>query len=1084
MDVASDDMARSLLPRIDDIHARRIAPILEQVLNEVDVEGAHVVLQKLDIDLGTLPFSRFEEALAERLPGELRRALADAVRQARERPSPEAEARPEGAAWLDLLEHALLHATWPFWAPTGQTLSLEALMTDLAERDPEGLARLLRRHRGRRDVLVRIASTLGGAALARLLRALDPENAALILAYLLDLETLHREETLVDLGEEVFGRTLWVLVLQYELRDPGTQWNRRSFVISLIEGLAMAEGVEAADLFAALARGLRWTARSRPLTSSLPAVLEEIFADRDRQSATGEGEGQVASRGLLDALDHWLAHGAPPAWAPGGSSVSFEALISRALEADPGGVTASILRVGRHDRALRFIVDSLGEPARARLLRALSPDAAALIIAYLADIRVAHRREAWTRLDGEAFGRRIWVLTLTYVVRDPGTQWNRKSFVRSLLQSMAASESVPYADLLLTVRAALARTEGRRPLDASLPAILRELSDDLEREGEIDAVSLPIGGALESDEGARASRARSQDRHEAERAALAFLLGEDRVGSWPREALLDALETLLDTPSPDLSAIVALHLTEPRVRDRWAKILPRSILIRLVARGMEAGSLGDHGEALIQLLGDKLPPPGADPAEALFALLEREMVSGEAGDRGEGLSRLRASRSRLRARSRYGAAGAAGATDPRVLAEVRARVLDALLGRDGATGGGLSEEALIEALTSMLEEPSAELSAFLARPMADPRVRARWAKLLPESVLARITAAVAPRNHEALIGAARLLSSAWASVAPGGGAIRDRATFWDLLMDILSARGGRELSVEALASAIIERFALSSRGSPSDAAALGERFLERALRLAGDAGQTALVHALQAPAPSVAVAVADLPFPRPDPDRETGGSATATATERDRRTRMAAPSPQRPLRGKHAFRLGGSETGGDLGGQPIFIDNAGLVLTAPFLPRLFEMLGMLGVDEEGKTRIRDHETASRAVHLLQYLVDGRTDAPEPALPLAKILCGVPTDAPIAPRIEPTQAERDACERLLRSVIARWGIIPNTSIAGLRETFLQREGKLVREPDRFLLRVERKTVDILVDQIPWSIAIVYHAFMPYPLHVTW
>jgi hypothetical protein len=33
-------------------------------------------------------------------------------------------------------------------------------------------------------------------------------------------------------------------------------------------------------------------------------------------------------------------------------------------------------------------------------------------------------------------------------------------------------------------------------------------------------------------------------------------------------------------------------------------------------------------------------------------------------------------------------------------------------------------------------------------------------------------------------------------------------------------------------------------------------------------------------------------------------------------------------------------------------------------------------------------------------------------------------------------------------------------------------------------VQRKTLDILVDQVPWSIGVVFHAWMPAALHVTW
>jgi hypothetical protein len=170
--------------------------------------------------------------------------------------------------------------------------------------------------------------------------------------------------------------------------------------------------------------------------------------------------------------------------------------------------------------------------------------------------------------------------------------------------------------------------------------------------------------------------------------------------------------------------------------------------------------------------------------------------------------------------------------------------------------------------------------------------------------------------------------------------------------------------------------------------------------------------------------------------------------------------------------------------ETLYIDNAGLVLTGPFIPRLFESLDLLGVDEKGVPRLRDREAASRAVHLLQYLVDGRTDAPEPQLVLNKILCGLGTATPIASKIELTERERETCGQLLKSMIANWKIIENTSVVGLQETFLRREGRLERTGAGWKLKVQRKTLDVLVDQIPWSISVLRQRWMPQPLYVTW
>jgi hypothetical protein len=166
------------------------------------------------------------------------------------------------------------------------------------------------------------------------------------------------------------------------------------------------------------------------------------------------------------------------------------------------------------------------------------------------------------------------------------------------------------------------------------------------------------------------------------------------------------------------------------------------------------------------------------------------------------------------------------------------------------------------------------------------------------------------------------------------------------------------------------------------------------------------------------------------------------------------------------------------------VGNAGLVLASPFLPHLFDRLHLLETDEGGRLRMRDHEAATRGVHLLQYLVDGSTLTPEPALTLNKLLCGLELAEPVARSITLTDAERALCDSLLAAIIAGWPALGGTSPAGLRETFLQREGRLERADGAWRLTVQRKTLDVLVDQVPWTVKTVFHRWMPEPLRVTW
>ncbi|OGB25282.1 MAG: hypothetical protein A3I66_04265 [Burkholderiales bacterium RIFCSPLOWO2_02_FULL_57_36] len=165
--------------------------------------------------------------------------------------------------------------------------------------------------------------------------------------------------------------------------------------------------------------------------------------------------------------------------------------------------------------------------------------------------------------------------------------------------------------------------------------------------------------------------------------------------------------------------------------------------------------------------------------------------------------------------------------------------------------------------------------------------------------------------------------------------------------------------------------------------------------------------------------------------------------------------------------------------EQIYVGNAGQVLAAPYMPRLFAMLNLT----EGG-RFKNGEAAERAVHLLQFMTSGQSDCPEYQLGLNKILCGVKASQPIVREIEIEAHEKDVVEALIKAMIEHWKVIGNTSIDGLRESFLQRPGSLHMKDDAWYLTVQAGAFDMLLDRLPWSFSIIKHPWMERAVHVTW
>lgn len=161
------------------------------------------------------------------------------------------------------------------------------------------------------------------------------------------------------------------------------------------------------------------------------------------------------------------------------------------------------------------------------------------------------------------------------------------------------------------------------------------------------------------------------------------------------------------------------------------------------------------------------------------------------------------------------------------------------------------------------------------------------------------------------------------------------------------------------------------------------------------------------------------------------------------------------------------------------INNAGLVLLWPYLSMFFKRLNFV----KDKQFISD-ETKYRAVHILQYLVTEQEETPEHELLFNKLLCGLDIYEPIPLGFKITGNEIEECNALLQSVINNWTVLKNTSIHGLRITFLQKEGILSKQSSGWKLNIERTTVDVLLDRLPWSISMIVLPWSNEMIYVEW
>ncbi len=924
------------------------------------------------------------------------------------------------------------------------------------------------------------------------------------------------------------------------------------------------------------------------LERALHDVLPEIVA-RARSGSSPDAQAVPTDMALLDDFERYLLHGtASGRYARG--TFDPTGIVHRLLSEQAAGLARVLRRLAHRSNAITRLVWQSDHAALRAILGVLSPQDADIVVTYLDDLGSAYRHAAPITLPHPVFKNTVWIVTLTYMLNERGSQFNRRSFVSALLVGIARAEGIAYADLLDQLQSVLPLTRRRYAKTASLLTIIDDLSQTLAESVRHD---VPLVGPQERafpkqsnrDAGPTphddALRPPPLDSPEAWRAAEQFLrsgqpqLGGTYLGAMARanpQAFAAMLQRRLRANSGNATALMthllawmlpgdivdALPNARTRNATRWVEMLsdmPGETVASAWMRVLDAGLRGENLDAFdsrtnaatplnrwtllrLWMNGDSSPwwthpDIGIDalltgisdePPAVLHALFDGASAEQIAHHLHRIVQHIGHTRGRRLMARLVPSAFAREAYSARTHAEQEVASSTAL--PIDAVAAALAGEAVhrdteihkrsptLAPLLKWLRTPTRDLrrppdtvlrqlaalfdrgdptSIGIVREIfGDAIVRRYWVDTFPEDILTRLLYAYAPVHARFSCNLIDCLSAAWRQTA-GNGHARHRQPLWHALLAFVA--DDTQASPLTITLALVDALTHDIPGSILDFYRLSQQHAENAayidvataLRLSARryAMRTAHPSAISENAPSTPSAEIEMPSPRtvprptgtamaePDPARHNASSVVAAQAPPfscGNRIAHARPVPAIPT--AHMDK------------DMIYIGNAGLVIFNPFLPQFFAQLGLLRKDVNGVPRIVGTEAASRAVHLLQYLVDARCDMPEPDLPLNKLLCGLSIDTPVAATYAPSADDLAVCDEMIDAVIGNWSSIRNTSPAGLRETFLQREGRLAYRDDRWTLTIQRKTVDVLVDQIPWSHTLVKHDWMLEPLYITW
>lgn len=163
----------------------------------------------------------------------------------------------------------------------------------------------------------------------------------------------------------------------------------------------------------------------------------------------------------------------------------------------------------------------------------------------------------------------------------------------------------------------------------------------------------------------------------------------------------------------------------------------------------------------------------------------------------------------------------------------------------------------------------------------------------------------------------------------------------------------------------------------------------------------------------------------------------------------------------------------------LFVQYAGLILVHPFLRSLFSLCGLLTEKQFASAACQQ-----KAIYLLHYIATGRVTAEEHELVIPKVLCNYSLEEPVNTDTVLTINELQEADDMIRAAIAQWSILKSTSPDGLRQGFLQRSGKLQTKNEQLYIEIEKNTIDVLLDHLPWNLSLIRLPWSGQIIRVEW
>jgi len=428
----SEQFAQSLYADWDRFFSSSFEKVANDLLKRYDIDSDTLEIDTLQLDIGTLTESDFYELFPIRLKDVMEENLQKCLYYSKsDKNKPEMIRRhPVQKSPFELLCYFLLHGTLPWYASSGD-IAISDLFLQVIKNDPDELKKFLQLYGHYTSLQQRLVYQLNDPALEEGVRMIRSADSTFICSYVRYLREKYNHLEQPQITETNYRYAVWQVIYSWMLTDRSSSFDKKNFLRRTITGLAAHINMA----YLTLLTLLTWDIDSlthQPI--QLPELLRLLAALRDESVRQLRKEKLQGLPDLFDLL--------------GNTRQKEIEKILTSPSFSPEFLAEWLIPLLSNADSCRSFLLHLKEDEIIRLIQIVIPEEAEFITGYARSLDKQKEQGVLQGKAGSEFTRMKWMVIFPVLIENRGAGFNRKYFVRKVLQSVAARYNLSVMDLL------------------------------------------------------------------------------------------------------------------------------------------------------------------------------------------------------------------------------------------------------------------------------------------------------------------------------------------------------------------------------------------------------------------------------------------------------------------------------------------------------------------------------------------------------------------------------------------------------------------------------------------------------------